>query len=329
MKKSLCVLIAVFLMPLCLTITSCTQKEISWKEASFGGIDFYVPEDYELESQTEDRIIYESSGNEISIFSYDEEAFDQDEVSFLKDELGGDYEIVRPQGGYDAAHFATSGDSTITHKYAIKFKYVYDTSLYSTTDYNYYIFNISINKQTSPLDEEDMIGQFWEKASVESDWPEIVSPPDCNSPESSQPELSDRSDVVEQFRDVLGSKEIDENNGYISNSETVQATMSYWENSLLDLLRPMAAGDWSNGQSDVYVTLWAWINSSKQYYRSTVVEAYMNGETNYTIEQLGDMIEENDNELDDLFNETWETLSTAISLEYEDGIHAFIDGIEG
>ena len=318
------------------TASACSnQKEISWKSAADSSVGFNVPDEYELKSD-DDGQLYTMGKNEIYVCDDDEE-FDvysiNEETAYLKDQLGGEYEVVQIPKGYEAAHTVSNENDLITHKYAIREKTtrsygMYDFK-YEETYYNYFLFRIVIDPATTLLPEDEMLEQFWDRVIFnlyeDSEIVPILSSSEIDNNQS----LSERDAVVEQFRDVLGSKEIDENNGYISNSETVQATMSYWENSLLDLLRPMAAGDWSNGQSDVYITLWAWINSSKQYYRSTVVEAYMNGETNYTIEQLGDMIEENDNELDDLFNETWETLSTAISLEYEDGIQAFIDGIEG
>lgn len=335
MKKCLCVFMAVCLMPLCLIITSCGQKEITWKPAADFSVGFNVPDEYELESD-DDGQLYTMGENEIYVRcdTYpDTEKFNgyniDEEVARLKDQLGGEYEVVQIPKGYEAAHTVSNNGDLITHKYAVREKttetnWAGDTEIY----YRYYWFRIVIDPATTLLPEDELLEQFWDRVIFNGYGDcEIVPIPNGSEIDNNQ-SLSERDAVVEQFRDVLGSKEIDENNGYISDSETVQATMSYWENSLLDLLRPMAAGDWSNGQSDVYVTLWAWINSSKQYYRSTAVEAYMNGETTYTIEQIGEMIESNDNELDDLLNETWETLSTAISLEYKDGIQAFIDGIE-
>lgn len=488
MKKCLCVFMAVCLMPLCLIITSCGQKEITWKPAADFSVGFNVPDEYELESD-DDGQLYTMGENEIYVRcdTYpDTEKFNgyniDEEVARLKDQLGGEYEVVQIPKGYEAAHTVSNNGDLITHKYAVREKatetnWAGDTEIYyryywfrividpattllpedelleqfwdrvifngygdceivsvpscdeseigwkqytvnemefqipesyfvssesenrmtfhsngnfiaveyfpgaresqhgfgssvesvsqesiviplkcttlspdyvTNTNVTHYVLNMTTGdvsnqytfnygdgyycvtispKETSEIPGEELISQFWDRVDFSVAYSETVRPYDESQSETSQ--ADERDEVVEQFRDVLGVQEIDDNYGYTSSSESAQAAMDYMEQDLLELLRPMAAGDWSNGQDGVYLALWGWIESSKQYYRSTAVEAYMNGETTYTIEQIGDMIEENDNELDDLLTETWETLSVAISLEYEDGIQAFIDGIEG
>lgn len=305
------------------SIPSCDESEIGWKQYTVNEMEFQIPGSYFVSSESENRMTFHSNGNFIAVEYFPGARESQHGFGNSVESVSQESIVIPLKCTTLSPDYVTNAN--VTH-YVLNMT-TGDVSNQYTFNYGdgYYCVTIS-PKETSEIPGEELISQFWDRVDFSVAYSETVRPYDESQSETSQ--AIERDEVVEQFRTVLGSQEIDDNYGYTSSSESAQATMDYMEQDLLDLLRPMATGDWSNGQDGVYLALWGWIESSKQYYRSTAVEAYMNGETTYTIEQIREMIESNDNELDNLLSETWETLSVAISLEYEDGIQSFIDGVE-
>ena len=333
MKKCLCVLMAVCLMPLCLIITSCGQKEITWKPAADFSVGFNVPDEYELKS-SDDGQLYTMGENEIYVQGHDGDGifYDyefNDEITSLKTRLGGEYEVVQIPGGYEAAHTVSNEDDLITHKYAVRERKVDYSSYYSETCYSYYWFRIVIDPETTLLPEDEMLEQFWDRVPFNLYDSSEIAPIKGGVVAGSDQDLSKINEVAEQFKDALGIHEVEYNYGYSTPKERTKVIVDYTKQELIDLLSPMTEGDWSNGTDGIYSALIEYVEALKQYYRSVAVEKYMNGETYDSISEIGERIEENDNELDDWAIDTSWSLYSEIYAENESGIQAFIDGIEG